>query len=92
MTFKVDMAKAYDKLEWRFLLKAMEKFGFPPQVIDLVYRNICNIWYNFRINGEAYELGEATTGLPSLLGQEINTQKSAFYVGCKATHRVPSIN
>lgn len=64
MTFKVDMAKAYDKLEWRFLLKAMEKFGFSPQAIDLVYRNICNIWYNFRINGEYYGSFRSTRGVP----------------------------
>lgn len=65
---KLDMAKAYDRLEWRFLLKAMEVFGFSPQSRDLVYRNICNIGYQFRINGEITgffrPLGGTTRGSP----------------------------
>lgn len=52
VAFKIDMAKAYDRLEWRFILKAMETFGFSPHARDLIYRNLCNIWYSFRINGE----------------------------------------
>lgn len=52
VAFKVDMAKAYDRLEWRFLLRAMDAFGFSAQSRDLIYRNICHIWYSFRINGE----------------------------------------
>lgn len=49
---KLDMAKAYDRLEWRFLLWAMGSFGFSAISQDLVYRNISNILYQFRINGE----------------------------------------
>lgn len=52
MVIKLDMANAYDRLEWRFLLKAMETFGFSARSRDLIYRNICNIGYQFRINGE----------------------------------------
>lgn len=53
VVFKLDMAKAYDRLEWRFLLKAMDSFGFNAVARDLIYRNFCNIWYSFRINGES---------------------------------------
>lgn len=53
IAFKIGMAKAYDRLEWRFLLKAMEAFGFSPQARDLIYRNLC-IWYSFQINGEYF--------------------------------------
>lgn len=30
----------------------MEVFGFSAQSRDLIYRNICNIEYQFRINGK----------------------------------------
>lgn len=46
------MAKAYDRLEWRFLLHTMKAFVFSEQARDLIYRIICNIEYFFYINGE----------------------------------------
>lgn len=52
VVFKVDTAKAYDKLEWWFLLSAMKAFGFSPVAWDLIYRLLCNIWYSLCINGE----------------------------------------
>lgn len=33
---KLDMAKAYDRIEWRFLLRAMEVFGFSTSSRDLI--------------------------------------------------------
>lgn len=54
IVLKLDISKAYDRLEWRFLLRAMEAFGFSAASRDLVYRNICNIWCQFRINGETH--------------------------------------
>lgn len=33
---KLDMAKAYDRLEWDFLFAILEKFGFCKNFIDLV--------------------------------------------------------
>lgn len=54
IVIKLDMSKAYDRLKWTFLLRAMEAFGFSANSRDLVYRNICNIWYQFQINGETH--------------------------------------
>lgn len=52
VVFKIDMAKAYDHLEWHFILRAFKAFGFSEVARDLIYRNICNIKYTFAINGE----------------------------------------
>lgn len=49
VVFKIDMAKAYDRLEWRFLPRTIKAFGFLGGACDLIYRNICNI----RISGES---------------------------------------
>lgn len=52
VVLKLDMAKAYDRLEWRFLPKAKEVLGFSVQSRDLIYRNMCTLSTNFVINGE----------------------------------------
>lgn len=50
--FKLYMAKACDRLEWRFLLRTMKAFGFSEVARDLIYSNICNMECSFFINGE----------------------------------------
>lgn len=49
---KVDMAKAYDRLEWKFLLRALQAMGFSEGVLDMVYRSISDITYRINVNGE----------------------------------------
>lgn len=49
--FKYDMSKAYDRVEWRFLLRAMQAMGFTTAFQDLVYRNICCVKYRVCVNG-----------------------------------------
>lgn len=51
LILKFDMSKAYDRLEWRFLLCALRAMGFSTQFQDIVYRSICNIWYKVNVNG-----------------------------------------
>lgn len=51
LIIKFDMSKAYDRLEWRFLLKALKSMGFSKTFQDLIYRSICNIWYRVNVNG-----------------------------------------
>lgn len=48
---KYDMSKAYDRLEWRFLLRAMGIMGFSTGFQDLVYCSICKIRYRVCVNG-----------------------------------------
>lgn len=37
VVFKFKTAKAYDRLEWRSLLRALEAFGFLAPSRDLIY-------------------------------------------------------
>lgn len=39
---ELDMSKAYDRLSWVFLLRAMKALGFSEMWCDLIYRNISN--------------------------------------------------
>ncbi|XP_070055164.1 uncharacterized protein [Nicotiana tomentosiformis] len=48
---KLDMAKAYDRMSWSFLMSVMRKFGFSEQWIDLIWGLVNEVWYYIIING-----------------------------------------
>lgn len=48
---KLDMAKAYDRMSWLFILKTVQKFGFGERIMDCVWRILSNCWYSFIMNG-----------------------------------------
>lgn len=50
VVFKINLAKAYDRLSWLFLLHVLRKFGFLEQFIDIIWRIIPNCWYSVLIN------------------------------------------
>lgn len=51
VVLKLDMAKAYDRLRWSFLIKVLEKMGFDADVVDKIWRLVANNWYSILING-----------------------------------------
>ncbi|XP_060211840.1 uncharacterized protein LOC132639410 [Lycium barbarum] len=52
IVMKLDMAKAYDRVSWIFLLKVLRKFDFSEVLIDMIFRLISNNWYSVLINGQ----------------------------------------
>jgi hypothetical protein len=49
---KIDMMKAYDRVEWDFLHGALCKLGFAPCWIAAVMRCVTNVRYAVRVNGD----------------------------------------
>jgi hypothetical protein len=48
---KLDMAKAYDRVEWRYLNEVMIALGFPDRWCNLVMKCVASVNFAVRVNG-----------------------------------------
>jgi hypothetical protein len=50
---KLDMAKAYDRIEWSFLHKTLLTMGFPPNLVNTIMRCVTTVSFSILINGHS---------------------------------------
>jgi hypothetical protein len=63
MVVKLDMNKAYDRVEWKFLKEIMRKIGFTDPWIALIMKCVASISYSMMVNGTPYGTITPTRGL-----------------------------
>ncbi|XP_057789594.1 uncharacterized protein LOC131006452 [Salvia miltiorrhiza] len=61
--FKLDMAKAYDRVEWSFLESIMLHLGFNAPFVDLIMRCVAFVSFRVLVNGFPGNQFEAGRGL-----------------------------
>ena len=54
MALKLDMSKAYDKVEWIFLRNMMLRLGFRPCWVNLIMSFVKTATYSFVVSREPY--------------------------------------
>ncbi|XP_073129053.1 uncharacterized protein [Henckelia pumila] len=60
---KLDMAKAYDRVQWSFLLDALRRFGFSEQVVRMVRACISFCKFSVNVNGTPAGFFASSRGL-----------------------------
>uniref|UniRef100_A0A2N9FAQ7 Reverse transcriptase domain-containing protein n=1 Tax=Fagus sylvatica TaxID=28930 RepID=A0A2N9FAQ7_FAGSY len=63
MALKMDMDKAYDRLEWSILLKIMEKLGFNGKWVALIHECISTPYFSILMNGSPHGFFSSSRGL-----------------------------
>lgn len=54
MALKLDVSKAYDRIEWNFLESILIKLGFVRYIVDLIMLCVSTVSYSFMLNGSQF--------------------------------------
>lgn len=55
LALKLDMSKAYDRVEWDFLEAMLSRLGFNQNLVDLLMNCVRSVKYRIKINGDYSE-------------------------------------
>ena len=60
---KLDIGKAYDRLEWDYLQKVMIKLGFHRLWVDMIIRRVNSVSFSLILNGSKLDTFKPSRGI-----------------------------
>lgn len=60
---KLDMAKAYDRVEWEYLKLIMLRLGFHENFVSLIMKCVSSVSFSVRVNGSLSSVFKPTRGI-----------------------------
>lgn len=60
---KIDISKAFDSVQWQFLLKTLEALGFPLMFIHWIWLCISSASFSVQVKGELADFFGSKRGL-----------------------------
>ena len=63
MALKLDMSKAYDRVEWEFLERIMHHLGLGDRMVNLIMSFITSVSYFMLLNGQPVGFIKSKQGL-----------------------------
>ena len=104
---KLDMHKAYDRVEWKFLKLIMIQLGFEVEWVDLIMACVTSVCYQVQMNQSLSEYITPTRGLrqgdplspylfllcaEGLTSLILHEEEQGNRQGVKVCHNAPSIS
>jgi len=81
---KLDMAKAYDRVEWDYLRSTMLKLGFHHEFVELIMRSVTTVSFSIKVNGMLTKVFRPTRGI-----RVIPSHPTCFSCAPKDYHVLP---
>ena len=62
---KLDIEKAYDSINWNFLMKVLQKMGFGPRWMEWIWWCISTVKFSILVNGVPVDFFSSSKGVAS---------------------------
>jgi hypothetical protein len=90
---KIDLAKAFDRIEWHFIVSALTRLGLHGHFINLIHACISSPMFSVIINGQSFAQFKSSRGIrqgcplsPSLFVLAVNELSLALQEALQGNH------